>query len=324
MHKLKLVHETLCKNLALKAPAASGGVEWWCGSVRLVLILTLTGLLSACASLDEWQRRKVYRPTAIASLQAWEGELARRPELQTLSVPVGNSGEHIQLLRVPAAAGQSSSVRVFYLHGTFRHALQNLGKTVPMQRAGLDVWLPDYRGWGASSPRLPDESSIHGDAWAAWEALQAGAGESPSASGQAPVRWIIFGHSMGSAVATRLARRLQGTGAYCALVLESSFTSFSDIAGAAAGLLGRLLTGVGRQRMAAIDDIGQVDGPVWFLHGSEDDTVPLALGRRMYEKAPEPKVWQEWPLDHSNLQTDSTGRYEQVWKDIVAQCRSPH
>lgn len=283
----------------------------------------MVGLLSACASLDEWQRRKVYRPTAFASQQAWQDALARHPELQSLRLPTGDEGEHIQLVRVPAAKGRISPVRILYLHGTFRHALQNLGKTGPMQRSGLDVWLPDYRGWGASSPRLPDESSIHADAWTAWNALYAGAGDVSAAPGQAPGRWIIYGHSMGSAVATRLARRLQGTGAYCALVLESSFTSFSDIAGSAAGLLGHMVNGLGEQRMAAIDDIGLVDGPVWFLHGSEDRTVPMELGRRLFDAAPQPKTWRTWPLDHSNLQTDVTGGYEQVWKDIAAQCSAP-
>jgi uncharacterized protein len=300
--------------------------SWICSRVvRIALLLALVALLPACASLDEWQRRKVYRPTPIPSIAVWETQLRQRPGLQTRSVPVGAAGEHVQLLRVPAQQeGQTSSVRVLYLHGTFRHALQNLGKTVPMQQSGLDVWLLDYRGWGIASHRLPDEASIHEDAWTAWQALQADAAAAASPEGQAPVRWIIYGHSMGSAVATRLARRLQGQSAYCALVLESSFTSFSDIAWNGAGLLGRLLAGVGNQRMAAIDDIGHVDGPVWFLHGSQDDTVPMALGRRMFERAPEPKFWREWPLDHSNLQTDPTGRYAQTWKDIAAQCDAGH
>jgi uncharacterized protein len=288
--------------------------------VRVGLLLAMVALLSACASLDEWQRRKVYRPTAIPSLEVWEEQLDQQPGLRSLSVPVGDAGEHAQLLSVTAQPGQASPVRVLYLHGTFRHSLQNMAKTVPMRQSGLDVWLLDYRGWGIASPRLPDEASIHEDAWAAWQVLHAATTGTAESTDRLPVRWIIYGHSMGSAVATRLARRLQGQGAYCALVLESSFTSFSDIAWTGAGLLGRLLVGVGKQRMSAIDDIGQVDGPVWFLHGSLDDTVPMALGRRMFERAPEPKYWRDWPLDHSNLQTDPTGSYAQTWKDIAAQC----
>jgi hypothetical protein len=47
----------------------------------------------------------------------------------------------------------------------------------------------------------------------------------------------------------------------------------------------------------------------------------MALGRRLYEQAPEPKYWFDWPLGHSNLQTDPTGTYAKVWRDIEALCR---
>jgi len=274
-------------------------------------------LLAGCASVDRWQREKLYRPTPVASAAQWQQMLAQRPELQALTVPVGTAGEQVQVLRWPAQPGRESAIRVLYLHGTFRHAFQNLAKAGPMQRSGFDVYLLDYRGWGASSPRVPDEASIHEDAWVSWQALQA------SASGDAPVRWVIYGHSMGSAVAVRLAERLVGQGAYCALVLESALTSFADVAQGAAGWLGSALVATSRERMASIDRIARVDPPVWFFHGSEDDTVPIALGRRLFEAAPSPKHWMDWPLRHSNLHTDSTGRYEAAWRSLAASCQPP-
>lgn len=245
--------------------------------------------------------------------------LALRPDVQALTVPVGTEGEQVQVLRVLAQPGRASAVRVLYLHGTYRHAYQNLAKAAPMVRSGMDVYLPDYRGWGASSPRLPDENSIHEDAWAAWRALQA----QPAAQDTGPVRWVIFGHSMGSAVAVRLASRLHGTHSTCALVLESAFTRFSDVAYEGAGWLGRLLAYMGSQRMDSLAWIEQVDPPVWFFHGSLDETVPLALGRRLFEQAPQPKYWQAWALGHSDLHTDPSGRYDQAWRQIQAGCSQP-
>lgn len=274
-------------------------------------------LLAGCASVDRWQREKLYRPTPVASAAQWQQMLAQRPELQALTVPVGTAGEQVQVLRWPAQPGRESAIRVLYLHGTLRHAVQNLAKAEPMQRSGFDVYLLDYRGWGASSPRVPDEASIHEDAWVSWQALQA------SVSGDAPVRWVIYGHSMGSAVAVRLAERLAGQGAYCALVLESAFTSFADVAQGAAGWLGSALVATSRERMASIDRIARVEPPIWFFHGSEDDTVPIALGRRLFEAAPSPKHWMDWPLRHSNLHTDSTGRYEAAWRSLAASCKEP-
>lgn len=297
-----------------KTTPSQGARQWRRPACLGLLFLSL--LLGGCSSLDRWQREKLYRPTPVASAEAWQRMLAERPELQALTLPVGASGEQVQVLRWPAQHGHDSSLRVLYLHGTFRHAFQNLGKAEPMQRAGFDVYLLDYRGWGASSPRVPDEASIHEDAWAAWKALRAPAG-GPEA------RWVVYGHSMGSAVAVRLAERLAGHGAYCALVLESAFTSYADVAQEAAGWLGSALVATSRERMASIDRIAQVDPPVWFFHGKEDNTVPIALGRRLFDAAPSPKHWMEWPLRHSNLQTDSTGRYDAAWRSLAQSCQAP-
>lgn len=284
--------------------------------MRCCLLLALAGL-QACASLDDWQRQKIYRPTPVQSPAEWQRLLAQRPDVQAFTVAAGNSGEQVVVLHLPAPAGAASAVRVLFLHGTFRHAFQNLGKAEPLRQAGLEVFVPDYRGWGASSALVPSEQSIHADAWAVWQALQA----RPQADGR-PVRWVIYGHSMGSAVAVHLASRLQGATGVCALVLESSFTSFADVADAGAGWFGRLASGLGSERMASVDVIGRVSVPVWLMHGSLDKTIPLELGRRLFEQAPEPRYWRQWPLGHSDLQTDPTGGYARTWQDIARSCGS--
>lgn len=287
---------------------------------RWVWALALLGLsgLQACASIDTWQRQKVYRPTVVQGAQDWQRLLAQRPDIQTFNVPSGSSGEQVVVLQVPAVQEETSSVRVLFLHGTFRHAFQNLAKAEPMRQAGLDVLMPDYRGWGASTPLVPSEQSIHEDAWSVWQALQT----SPPTSGTPvqPVRWVIYGHSMGSAVAVHLAARLRSNPQVCALVLESAFTSFDDVAESGAGWLGRAVSAMGSQRMASVNVIRQVDVPVWFLHGSQDTTIPLALGRRLYEQAPEPRHWHQWPLGHSDLQKDPTGGYARTWQKIAQSC----
>ncbi len=279
----------------------------------LLVVMGMPG----CASYDAWARQKIYKPVQTTDAAEWQRLLSLRPDVQARSVPAGEPGQQIQLLSQRAKVGVTSSVRVLYLHGTFRNAYQNLPKTEAMLASGLDVVLLDYRGWGASAPLLPNEAGILADTFTAWDALQA-----ESASGATPARWVIYGHSMGTAAAVALAQRVRGQGHTCALVLESGFTSFLDVAQAAAGWPGWLLARMGHERMASLDRMADVDAPVWFVHGTNDRTIPLRVGRALFERAPEPKHWVELPLGHSNLHTDTSGLYAQTWRQIAAQCAS--
>ena len=278
---------------------------------RFALVLLAAQLLTACASFDAWQREKVYRPTPVEAAN-WPAELAKHPGVraQTLVLP-GN--EQLQLLWFSAKPGVASRVKVLYLHGTLRHALQNSAKIEGITRNGMDVAAPDYRGWGASSYRIPDEASIHADALAVWVSLQNKKDNTP---------WVIFGHSMGSAAAAHLAATIQRAklGQVCAVVLESAFTSFPDVARSVSGPFGPLAAAITTQNMASIDVIGEVPGPIWMLHGSLDKTIPMALGQKLYAAAPSPKYWLDLPKDHSDMQTDTTGAYDAVWQQVKANC----
>jgi hypothetical protein len=98
-------------------------------------------------------------------------------------------------------------------------------------------------------------------------------------------RVVVFGRSLGGVVAVDLAggRPLAG------LILESVFTSVADMA---RGMLGFSLGPLTRGRYDALARIGRVRCPILFFHGDRDDIVPIRLGRRLYEAAPEPKAFE--------------------------------
>ena len=83
---------------------------------------------------------------------------------------------------------------------------------------GFSVFIFDYRGYGRSTGQ-PSEAGLYRDAQTAWDPLT-------RQRGIAPQRIVLFGESLGGAVAARLAAR-QPPGA---LVLSSVFTSAPDLA----------------------------------------------------------------------------------------------
>jgi pimeloyl-ACP methyl ester carboxylesterase len=143
------------------------------------------------------------------------------------------------------------------------------------------VLAVDYRGWGESTTITPSEQSIMQDAWLAWTEFKK---LQPAAA-----KRVIYGHSMGSGVAVDLASHLAGSD-YAGLVLESAFTSFTEVAHEA-GWLATMLDSFNPERFDSLSKIKQIKAPLLMLHGDLDSTIPMVLGQRLFAAAPEPKQW---------------------------------
>jgi fermentation-respiration switch protein FrsA (DUF1100 family) len=63
---------------------------------------------------------------------------------------------------------------------------------------------------------------------------------------------------------------------------------------------------IARSRFASIEKIGRVEIPKLFLHARQDDVVPMAHGRRLYDAAPSPKRFVALAGGHGDaFQVDS-------------------
>jgi fermentation-respiration switch protein FrsA (DUF1100 family) len=150
-----------------------------------------------------------------------------------------------------------------------------------LRALGLHLLTFDYRGYGESGG-TPSEAGIYRDADAAYAYLR-------DSLGVTPERILLFGHSLGSAVAVDLASRMPTRG----LILEGSFTSVPDVGQRTYFFVPVRL--MARNRFASADKIRRVAGPKLFLHATRDDVIPYDLGERLFEAAGGPKEFV--PLD---------------------------
>ena len=185
--------------------------------------------------------------------------------------------------------------------GNITHRLDNIRKLLPL---GIDVFIFDYRGYGKSDGK-PSEQGVYKDALAAYDFLTKEKHVPPDSI-------IIFGRSLGAAVAVDLASRRRCRG----LVLESSFPSARAMAKEMFPIVPVHL--FVRSRFDAESKINEIHVPVLFMHGTVDRTVPLHLGRKLFEKANEPKSFYEIVgADHNDTYIVGDDEYFRHWKTFI-------
>lgn len=148
--------------------------------------------------------------------------------------------------------------------------------TQVMLDLGVGVVAFDYRGYGASDDGPMDEESLYRDARAVYDWMIE-ARRIPAS------RIVIYGHSLGSGVATHLAARVEAAG----LILEGAFTSVPDVGASRFPWLPvRLVAG---ERYANLSRIDSVAMPKLHLHATDDRVIAPAFGERLFAAAPAPK-----------------------------------
>jgi hypothetical protein len=161
---------------------------------------------------------------------------------------------------------------------------------------GLNLLAFDYRGYGESGGK-PAEPGLYRDAEAAYRYLR-------DTLGVPADRIVIFGHSLGSAVAVELAARVPASG----LILDGALTSVTDRGQELYPFVPvRWIAG---SRYASIEKIGNLRLPKLFLHARRDEVIPIAHGRRLFDAAPPPKRFVELEGGHGDaFDVDSATYY---------------
>jgi fermentation-respiration switch protein FrsA (DUF1100 family) len=229
------------------------------------LLVTALALLTGCGSAVE--RSLIYYPTR--RLEATPGDYGLPFEDVR---PTAEDGVRLHGWYVPGPR----PVTVFWCHGNAGNISHRLDKLAILRDLGVDVLILDYRGYGESEGR-PDEAGTYRDARAGYEHLV-------STRGLDPRSIVLFGESLGSAVAAHLAVEAEVGG----LVLEESFTSLADVA---QGMFPFLpVRWVIRNRYDTLDRIGRVSAPVLILHSRDDEYFTFRHAERLAAAAREPTV----------------------------------
>ena len=191
---------------------------------------------------------------------------------------------------------QSEHVLLFF-HGNAGNISHRRDSIEIFHRLGLNIFIIDYRGYGKSQG-TPGEQGLYQDASAAWHYL---AEEKGFAANQV----LIFGRSLGGAVAASLASEVHARG----LILESNFSSAQDFGRAVFPILSRLV--FMRYDFNTAEKIQRVNCPVLVLHSPDDEIMPYHLGEKVFQSANQPKHFVQMKGDHNYGFIQSQPEYEQ-------------
>lgn len=167
---------------------------------------------------------------------------------------------------------------LLWFHGNAGNVTSRFGVVERLAELPAEVFIIDYRGYGRSEGS-PSEAGLYADARGAWDYL--------TIERQVPpAQIVVFGDSLGGAVAIELATRVEPAG----LIVQSAFTSIRDMAAEVMPFVPGFLL---RTKMDSLNKIARVRAPKLFIHSPADELVPYRFGRQLYEAAPEPKQFYE-------------------------------
>lgn len=173
------------------------------------------------------------------------------------------------------APRQDTDRTLIWYHGNGGNLSFRIQGVKMLYQLGIQVLILDYRGYGKSDG-TPSEHGLYNDGLAAYKFVR-------NEQNVPPDQLFLFGRSLGSAVATKIAVQKPEAG----VILVSSFTSIADMAQHMFPLpFVQYLTWTDYDSETRIKEI---EAPLLMLHGSRDQIVPLELGKKLFQQANEPK-----------------------------------
>jgi fermentation-respiration switch protein FrsA (DUF1100 family) len=213
---------------------------------------------------------------------------------------------------IPAPSESSTGLWLLMCHGNAGN-LSEFDRPVHyagLRRLGLSLLAFDYRGYGESGGS-PSEEGLYRDAQAAYRYLR----ETRRVPSE---RIVVFGHSLGSAVAVDLVSRVPAAG----LIVDGALTSVIDRGQELYPYIP--VRWIATSRFNSLAKVAEIRIPKLFLHAVRDEVVPLAHGRRLFAAAAPPKTFVELQGGHGDaFEVDSANYFGSIARFLTSLAANP-
>ncbi len=244
----------------------------WPSSLRMLFIFssfTLLLLFSFNSYLYLKQPNMVFFPLKGINVTPKEWGLS----YEDLKIPLADKTK-ISAWYLPHPEADKT---VLFFHGNGGNISHRGDSLYIFHKLKLNVLIIDYPGYGKSEG-TPSETGVYQSATAAWHYLV-------SEKKLKPEDIIIFGRSLGGAVAVDLASRVKAGG----LILESTFSSVHDFVDMVFPVLSHFI--YLRYSFDSFSKINKVSVPVLVVHSPDGEVIPFELGQKLFEAVVSEKIF---------------------------------
>lgn len=255
--------------------AAARRRPWWRRLLRALIVYAVTPYVAVLVIFAVGQRWLLYPSDRTGELAAAKVSTSEA-RVSDVVIPA-TGGVTLHGWHFAATDPDSDPLLVIYFPSNAGSRQDRTHDCREFVRLGFDVLICDYRGYG-DNDGSPSESALAGDAREVWS-------YAIDELGRSPQQIVLFGESLGGAVAVRLAAELTSAGTPPGgLVLNSTFAALPETV--AWHYPAFPFQFVLLDRYPSVECIAEVDCPLLQFHGTDDEFVPLAHGRRLFDAAP--------------------------------------
>lgn len=265
------------------------------------LKMTAIFLLTLFVAFGLWLRwnepRMIYYPNR---------QIDHTPELVGLKYEdvtlTTSDGLRITGWYVPSRTEPALTVLLF--HGNAGNISHRLDKLAAFRELRVNTLIIDYRGYGRSEGH-PDEQGTYRDARAAYDYLV-------TQRHVAPHSVVVYGESLGSAIAADLATKVDVGG----LILEEAFTSIGDVGQKMFPFFPvRWLV---RNKYDTLSKMRHIKVPLLIFHSRDDELFSMRHARRLLAAANDPKQLVELRGRHNDAFLVSAAIYHAAMQQFFA------